>query len=428
MTINLVPFGAEHLARTRSWFESPAVMRPLLPGGVTASNQGQWFDWMVSDRSQRVFAIMDTEMGHVGNLGFKNIDGQPGRAELWNYIGQPSAGCGLGTAAVSRALKIGFEQMALGKVYLHVDPGDIAALRIYADNGFQREVALRDQLASAGERSDPTCMSVLDREWRASQGLGPRVVLMQPQFLPWLGYLELIHRADVFVFLDDFQFLRRSWGHRNQLFVVRGKVGMVTLPVRHASSQETTFQDVAEAETTAWRRKLLTQLRQNYARAPYGEAVLALIHGWFASTYRNVADLEIAFIEKVAAYLDLRPHFVRSSSLNIAALRRSWRLRALLEKLGAGVYVSPHGSFRYMKEDGVFPLPELPVYFQDHIPQPYRQHGSDEFIPRLSCLDAMANLDAAEMRAILQGTAWWQNWEERALSEATTRQEDPSGE
>lgn len=169
-----------------------------------------------------------------------------------------------------------------------------------------------------------------------------------------------------------------------------------------------------EAETTIWRRKLRNLLTCNYRRAPYGDVVLTLVSEWLAGEYPNIAELEIAFIERVATYLKLQPRFLRSSSFTVSGLRRSWRVQALLERLGAGAYISPRGSFPYMKEDGVFPLAALPTYFQNHIPRHYAQHASDEFAPRLSCLDALANLAPAEVCTILQGTDWWQNWEERS--------------
>jgi hypothetical protein len=103
--------------------------------------------------------------------------------------------------------------------------------------------------------------------------------------------------------------------------------------------------------------------------------------------------------------------------LGTAGLSRSARLQAILEKLGAGSYISAHGSFPYMKEDGVFPLPNLPVYFQNHIPREYPQYGASEFVPRLSSLDALANLAPDEVRLKLRGTGWWQNWEEREAEE-----------
>jgi len=356
--------------------------------------------------------------GHAGNLGFRNIDRQDRCAELRTCAGEPfAAGSGFRAAAVNEAVGIGFEQMALVEIYADVNPGDTAQLRILEEAGFHHDVEQREQ-------QDLVRMVLSEPDWKAARGLGPRVVLMQPQFLPWLGYLELIHRADVFVFLDDFQFLRRSWGHRNRLFVVKGKEGMITLPVRHECNQEATFLDLAEAETTIWRRKFLNLLNQNYRNAPYGVAVLALVTEWLARAYPSIAELEIALVERIAAYLDLRPRFVRSSSLNVTGLRRSWRLKALLEKLGAGTYVSAHGSFPYMKEDEVFPLAELPTYFQDHIPRAYKQHGSDAFVPRLSCLDALANLGPAEVRTTLQGTDWWQNWGERSAAEETLLRQD----
>jgi hypothetical protein len=337
-----------------------------------------------------------------GNLGFEHIDQHQGTAELMMCKGRPIEG-----AALREALRVGYEQLALAEICVHLDPAGSG--RIHEEVGFRRD--------PAGELHDLVRLSLREPDWRAAHGLGPKVVLMQPQFLPWLGYLELIQRADVFVFLDDFQFLRRSWGQRNRLFVVRGKVGMVTLPVVHEDNQEATFLDLREAESAVWRRKLLNLLHQNYSSTPHGEAVLSLVSDWFAGSYANLADLEIAFIEKIAGYLGLHTRFVRSSTLGITGLRRSWRLQAILEKLSAGTYVSAHGSFPYMKEDGVFPLASLPVYFQNHTPREYPQHASEDFVPRLSCLDALANLPPHEVRNRLRGTDWWQNWEEREAEE-----------
>lgn len=332
---------------------------------------------------------------------YRNIDEEKGTGELCS-VPQP--------AELDRALRIGFEQLALAEVCVSVDSSQARERKVLEDAGFQ----------PGSGRTCPAClarMALCESEWRATRGLGPKVALMQPQFLPWLGYLELIARTDVFVFLDDFQFLRRSWGQRNRLFVVRGKVGMVTLPVAHEDNQEATFLELREAESTVWRKKLLRLLQQNYRGAPYGEAVLSLVGAWFAESYANIAELEIALIRKIAAHLGLHPRFVRSSTLGITGLRRSCRLQAILEKLGAGTYISAHGSFPYMKEDRVFPLASIPVYFQNHVPRAYPQHGSAEFVARLSSLDALANLAPDEVRTRLRGTSWWQSWEERESEE-----------
>lgn len=337
-----------------------------------------------------------------GGFSLRSFDERRRTAELCTDTSHNPTG-------LHEALRIGFEQMALDEICVYLPAGPAREWRSYEEAGFRR--------GGGDEPPNRVGMSLRESDWRAARGLGPKVALMQPQFLPWLGYLELIARADAFVFLDDFQFLRRSWGQRNRLFVVRGKAGTVTLPVSHEDNQEATFLDLREGECTVWRRKLLRLLHQNYRGAPHGDAALSLVNDWLAGSYANIADLEIALIEKIAAYLELRPRFVRSSTLGISGLRRSWRLHAVLEALGAGTYVSAHGSFPYMKEDGVFPLANLPVYFQNHTPREYPQHGSTEFVPRLSCLDALANLPPDQVRLKLRGTDWWQSWEEREAEE-----------
>ena len=41
--------------------------------------------------------------------------------------------------------------------------------------------------------------------------------ILQPHYLPWIGYFDLIKRSDVFVFLDDVQYIKREWKNRNKI-------------------------------------------------------------------------------------------------------------------------------------------------------------------------------------------------------------------
>ena len=58
------------------------------------------------------------------------------------------------------------------------------------------------------------------------------VSIMQPTYLPWIGYFDLIAKADIFVFLDDVQFSRRSWQQRNRV-LLDGKEMMLTIPTKN---------------------------------------------------------------------------------------------------------------------------------------------------------------------------------------------------
>ena len=41
--------------------------------------------------------------------------------------------------------------------------------------------------------------------------------IMQPTYLPWAGYFNLINQVDIFFFLDDAQFAKQSWHNRNRI-------------------------------------------------------------------------------------------------------------------------------------------------------------------------------------------------------------------
>jgi hypothetical protein len=77
--------------------------------------------------------------------------------------------------------------------------------------------------------------------------------IMQPTYLPWAGYFNLISQSDVFVFLDDAQFQKNSWHNRNRI-LVNHLPHWITLPVRHAALCQTIRQTELD-DSKNWRRK-----------------------------------------------------------------------------------------------------------------------------------------------------------------------------
>ena len=68
-----------------------------------------------------------------------------------------------------------------------------------------------------------------------------RLSILQPSYLPWLGFFDQMIRADTFVFLDDVQFTRRDWRNRNKIRTREG----VGLAHRSGSAKEP-VQTIAE--------------------------------------------------------------------------------------------------------------------------------------------------------------------------------------
>ena len=77
-----------------------------------------------------------------------------------------------------------------------------------------------------------------------------RVTIHQPQFLPWLGYLDKIDRADLFIVLDTVQFKKNEWQNRNRIRTAMGWQWL-TVPVLQHFGQR--IDDVLINPTAAWR-------------------------------------------------------------------------------------------------------------------------------------------------------------------------------
>lgn len=415
--ITLRPFAAEHLERTRRWITDPRVAEPFLfAREVTPGSHREWFARLADDRSQCLFAVHDRTGLHVGNVGFKNLDREARSGEIWIYLAPEQHGRGLGSRAVREAVAAGVRQLRLRKVYLHVSPENRAAKRIYEKAGF-RLTGPAAQVIDFKGRKIPVDRMELDNPADAAAGRRPSVALMQPMFLPWLGYFELMDAVDVFVFLDDFQFSRQGWGHRNRLFLSPGRPGILSLPIRHPNNLAATFLGIVPAADRRWHDKLARSLSQSYGHAACFAATWATIGPRLRPTDNSLAEFEIGLITAMAELFDIRTQIRRSSEFAISGLGRSERLVALLDAVGAGTYYAARGSSEYMREDGVFPLSRLPVFFQNFVPVPYKQSNAPAFVPFLSALDALFNLPRPEARQAMHGTRRWLPWDEATSGE-----------
>jgi hypothetical protein len=238
------------------------------------------------------------------------------------------------------------------------------------------------------------------------------VAMMQPTFMPWQGFFELINCSDVFIFLDDFQFSVQSYHQRNSLFVNTGQVDWYTTPVGKCSFKAPLNGTIIN-ESIPWRMKMSKRLQQNYSKSPYFKNIFPLIDDWLQTRFSSMAEQNISLILKICDVMKLKREFRVSSDFQ-SATQRSARVLELLYWCGAKRYYCARGSFPYMMEDGIFPSPDVEVLFQDFKPKPYRQVGSPGiFFPYLSILDGLLNIGPEKTFELVQsGTEHWNTWDE----------------
>jgi hypothetical protein len=218
--------------------------------------------------------------------------------------------------------------------------------------------------------------------------------IMQPTYLPWAGYFNLIGRVSSFVFLDDVQFAKPSWQMRNRI-LHRGSPHFLTVPTQ--GSRHQALSDVHLSGDT-FRSQHQKTLEHTYGKHPYGREMLdAVLPVLSDLSLERLVDLNVALIVVLCRGLGLEPPSRRASEFG-AQGKRSSHLLEILEACGERCYLSPEGSREYIAQERVLEAAGISVEYQDFVPAPYPQRGSDEFVPRLSIVDAIAHLGWAGAR------------------------------
>lgn len=232
--------------------------------------------------------------------------------------------------------------------------------------------------------------------------MGLTVSITQPTYLPWLGYFDLISRADVFVLLDTVQFEKQSWQSRNRIRTKNGVVHWITVPIKH-SSLDTVIRDTEIAPNpNTWRRKHASTIQQNLGRAPYYDELFEIFNPIIQDGKQTLlADLNFDFISAVAHGLKLDTQIVRSSELSISGDRIEFLL-SICQYYGASCYYSNAGSSAYLEpERPRFSREGVNIMYQDWTHPQYSQVG-DGFLSHLSCIDALACMGVSNLGTIIK--------------------------
>ena len=208
----------------------------------------------------------------------------------------------------------------------------------------------------------------------------------QPYFLPYLGYWQLIHAADLFLLADDYAYIKGGWVNRNRILVNGNPQYLRVEMAGHIQSRLIKDKRLA-MDPLRLRDKLLT-LEMAYHKAPCFEAGYALAERILTCPDRNMSGFLEYSIREVCAYLGISTPIRRSSELSgNSLLKREERIYDFCRRLGADCYLNlPGGQALY--DFGEFARRGIRLRFiQPHL-TPYPQLGGP-FVERLSILDAI---------------------------------------
>ncbi len=222
-----------------------------------------------------------------------------------------------------------------------------------------------------------------------------KCAIMQPTYLPWSGYFNLIQSVDKFVFLDDVQFEKQSWQSRNRL-VQNGQEIWLSIPIKkHALSSK--INQISVNQQQNWQQKHLKSLRQAYAKSPYIDEVLSTLEPILFAPKEALMDYTIPMIKAFSSKLGLDVEWCYSSEISTQG-NRSKKLLEICQFLDCNQYLSPVGSKAYIEADGVFAQSNITVMYQCFQPVTYSQVKTSEFVSHLSIVDVIANIGFDQTR------------------------------
>jgi hypothetical protein len=95
-------------------------------------------------------------------------------------------------------------------------------------------------------------------------------------YFPWIGMLEQMRHADIFVHYNDVQFSKGHFQNRIKIKTSKGPKWM-TIPLRAVRLGQS-INEVCIDETSDWRGQHVELLYQAYREAPYRDEMLAILN------------------------------------------------------------------------------------------------------------------------------------------------------
>lgn len=208
---------------------------------------------------------------------------------------------------------------------------------------------------------------------------------MQPYFLPYIGYLQLIAAVDVFIIYDNIKYTKKGWINRNRM-LLNGTDAVFSIPLKKDSDNLNVVNREISGDFN--REKLLNQFKGAYSSAPCFAQTFPLIEQIITNKEQNLFSFIHSSIINLCKHIDINTEIRISSHINIDHnLKSQEKVLALCDATQASAYYNAIGGMElYALND--FQNQGLDLKFIKSKPFVYPQLGN-EFVPWLSIVDVL---------------------------------------
>lgn len=227
------------------------------------------------------------------------------------------------------------------------------------------------------------------------------VVIHQPDFMPYLGFFDRLLKADIYVILDNVQYVRnssRAWTARDKIKTEKGekwfKVGT------QKTILDTSINNVLLSQQNNWREDHLNLLKENYRKAKYFEEIFPYIQNLYEYKCKRLMDFNLKSIDMLLGLFDIQIEMVTASNMEASGKNNELVIN-IIKELGCHRYLSGVGARDYYIPE-LYEEAGIEVIWQEFNHPIYPQQFG-EFIPYLSSIDLLFNCGIEHSRKILRG-------------------------
>jgi hypothetical protein len=219
--------------------------------------------------------------------------------------------------------------------------------------------------------------------------------IMQPYFMPYIGYWQLMAAVDTYVVYDDVNYIKGGWVSRNNI-LLNGQKHMFTITLNGASPNKL-FNEIAIKDDF---KKFSRVIESAYRKAPYYAEVTALLDKIYNYEDKSLGAFMMNSFQVVLDYLEIDTKLVLSSTIEKDNdLRGKDKVKHICHLLGADTYYNAIGGQElYDKND--FKADGIDLHFVKTELSPYPQL-KNEFVPGLSMIDVLMFNHPKEVKQLL---------------------------
>lgn len=214
------------------------------------------------------------------------------------------------------------------------------------------------------------------------------VAALQPGYLPWLGFFDLIKRSDLFVIEDSLKYTKQDWRNRNRIRAAQG-FAYLTVPVKRGATS-LAINEVEIDNGQPWPRRNWNLLIENYRNAPFWSTYEPFLSETFGRTWTRLIDIDLWFIEFLTKEFNISTPTTLLSELPVKFTPdKTQSLVDLARTVDADTFLEGSSGRDFIDTDR-FEAAGLRVIFQDYACRPYGQQFKP-FVSHLSAIDLLLN-------------------------------------